>query len=405
MMGPKGTDDALPGDPNAPPRGSTTPFSKTSCIRSRLDTEGVYQTRLYSASSPFVWRKAVIEVPFNLCRGSAIRDGKPRDGSSVGDSPVILTEEDDAIFDARRFLLSRFSEDPCLEAKARLLCREKGTDLETLIKQGPAQKILLNTPELGYVAYGDIQTYPILKALFAQQSQSFVILQGKKGCGIVNGTFERDFFDRFLEIEAISRSTITTHEGLLVAAPIRLVLSIMVLVLASAATAVVVICDDRTNVMERIESGTFIFALIILTVPGVLSLLSSEPNLLRNVVRGKKLLTRQSQVTEHFNLTRRDYAMLVARTRGSRLVSADVGCFLTGDERGAHMGDVPVVQCGDLAPFGLICGQSVHYRANWQDVCISNRLGPHRTHLTLEKPKVNYWCAYVRPDTWVGFQE
>lgn len=374
-----------------------TPF-----IRSRLNTDGVYQTWLYSASSPFVWRKSVVEVPFNLRRGSAIRDGKPRDGSSVGDSPVILTEEDGEIFDARSFLLRRFSEDPYLEAKARLLCQEKGTDLETLINHGPPRKLLLNTPELGYTAYGDLQTYPILKALFAQQS--FVILQGKKGCGVVNGTFERDFFDRFLEIEAISLSTIATRDGLLVAAPVRLVLSIMVLVLASAVTAAVIIFDDRTNVIEQIESGTFIFALIVLTVPGVISLLSDEPNLLRNVVRGKKLLIRQSQVTEHFNLTRRDYAMLVARTRGSKLVSTDVGCFLTGDERGTHMGDVPVVQCEDLAPFGVICGQSVHYRANWQNVCISNRLGPNRTHLTLEKPKVNYWCAYVRPDTWVGFQ-
>lgn len=366
----------------------------------RYETSGIFVSHRYSAASRFVFRKIPIKIPYNLLRGSAIRDGKPRDGSSVGDSPVIMSWEDDAVFNARSFLRIYFHEHPTLEQKARLLCLKHNIPLETLLRNGPDDVIRMENG-INYRDYGDRTSFPVLKALFAKQS--FVILEERKGCGVVNGSFDGDFFDRLLELEAIAASAIVLSEGLLVPAPHRLFASLFLLILAVAMAVTTTIVDDRTNFMERFESAVFVLALMLLTVPGVLSLFSGEPNLVKNAVRGKKILTKQSQVSKFFKLERRDYAMLVTRTKGSKLVSKDIGCFLTGNERGSHLGDVPVVQCEDLAPFGVICGQSVHYRTNWQTVRISNRLGDERTHLTNEEPKVKYWCAGVRKDTWVGY--
>lgn len=365
-----------------------------------FNTSGTYVSLRYSAKSPFVIRKQQIQIPYNLTLGSAIRYGKPRDGSSIGDSPVIMPWEDNAVFDARAFLTAYLERHPDMAAKARLLCSQHHITLETLVETGPGHVIWIDS-SVPFRTYGDRSSFPILKALLAKQS--FVILQGKKGCGVVNGSFDNNFFDRLLELEAISMSVITLPEGLLVPAPRRLILCLTLVILAIVTTVLAVIFDDRPNFIERFESATFVLALILLTVPAIVSLFSSEPNLMKNTVRGKKILTKQSQVTNYFKLSQRDYAMLATRTKGSKLVSKDIGCFLTGTERGTHFGDVPVVQCEDLAYYGVICGQSVHYRANWQTVRISNRLGANRTHLTNEPPKVKYWCAGVREDTWVGF--
>ncbi|CDF38381.1 unnamed protein product [Chondrus crispus] len=367
---------------------------------SHYNTLGTFTCIRYSAASPFVIRKVPIHIPYNLTRGSAVRDGEPRDGSSVGDSPVIMPWQDQGVFDARAFLKISFFENPALEVKARLLCLRHNITLESLLGPGPDGVIWMENG-IDYRKYGDRSSFPILKALFAKQS--FVILENQKGCGVVNGSFDRDFFDRLLELEAISTCVIVLPEGLLVPAPHRLLACLLLLLVAVAATVLTAVYDDRTNFMERFESAFFILALLLLTVPGIFSLFSSEPNLVRNAVRGKMILTKQSQVSNFFGLNRRDYAMLATRTKGSRLVSKDIGCFLTGTERGTHLGDEPVVQCEDLAHFGVICGQSVHYRTNWQSVCISNRLGTNRTHLTTEKAKGKYWCAGVRENTWVGF--
>lgn len=363
-------------------------------------TVGTRTTSVYSATSSFVWRKISLDIPYNLSRGSAVRNGELRDGSSIGDSPVIMPWEDHAVYDATAHLRMIFRENSSLELKAQKLCAIHGLTLETLLTKGPGRVIWMDS-SVHFTTYGDRRTYPLLKAIFAQQS--FAIIEDRKGLARVNGRFDRDFFERLIELEAISRSSIVVPEGLLVPAPHRLLITIVLTVIAITATVLSVRYDDRANIIERIESGTFVLGVILITFPAIVSLFSTEPNLVRNAVRGKCILTKQSQVTRFFRLSRTDYAMLATRTKGSKLVSRDVGCYLTGDERGTHHGDVPVVKCEDLAPFGVICGQSVHYRTNWQTVCISNRLGDNQTHLTTEIPRVRYWCAGVRHDTWVGF--
>lgn len=365
-----------------------------------LGNSGTFTTSGYSAISPFVWRKISLEIPYNLSRGSAVRNGELRDGSSIGESPVIMPWEDSAVYDATAHLRTIFRENPSLELKALNLCSVHNLSLESVLTKGPGPVIWIDN-SVHFSNYGDRQTYPLLKAIFAQQS--FAIIQDRKGLARVNGKFDRNFFERLLELEAFSRSSIVVPEGLLVPTPHRLFISIILMVVAIVCTALTIKYDNRESFIERIESATFVMGVILLTFPAVVSLFSAEPNLVRNAVRGKCILTKQSQVTKYFKLSRRDYAMLATRIKGSKLVSRDVGCYLTGEERGTHHGDEPVVQCEDLAPFGVICGQSVHYRTNWQTVCISNRLGDNQTHLTTEIPRVRYWCAGVRENTWVGF--
>lgn len=244
-----------------------------------------------------------------------------------------------------------------MAAKARLLCAKHDITLD--------QTASWMDSEIGFRTYGDGHSYPILKALFAKQS--FVILQDRKGCGVVNGSFHRDFFDRLLELGTGSNLNVSYR-------PPRRVTSASTPpphCLSRSVTQFWRSCSTGA-ILSNGSSRPPLYLPCCFNFSCVVSLFSNEPNLVKNAVRGKMVLTKQSQVSDHFGLTRQDYAMLATRTKGSRLVSKDVGCYLTGSERGTQFGDVPVVQCEDLAPFGVVCGQSVHYRTNWQTVCISN---------------------------------
>lgn len=103
-----------------------------------------------------------------------------------------------------------------------------------------------------------------------------------------------------------------------------------------------------------------------LSVPALVEYISEEPSVVRNAIRGNRVLWKNSQVRGYFRLDKFDYAVMALINDPMWLVSDDKACFTQQGGHSGMVGDEPVTDTWSLREVGFYVGR-VMARKEWED--------------------------------------
>ncbi|KAI0557838.1 hypothetical protein FGB62_257g014 [Gracilaria domingensis] len=328
-----------------------------------------------------------------------MRDGTRRDGSFVAGTPVVIPEalvQEYPIFEAHLRandkLMSELESDGVKEFKRRYGISKGGLCIEDWKPSGNYE--IVTNDNWGF--YASHELFPYLKA--AANGGHFV-LRNENECTIVRPLSPfPDLYARLARLKTIEHYCVPTEHGVLVAAPWRLLISLLWF-LFSLSVGVAAAVHKQNDWFESMESFFTATTIVAITLPAIVSLLVQEPELVRNAIRGKKTLTSDQQVATWFNLRERDYAAAAISLKGTFLVSEARGCYLSGESNSALSGNGYLVSAGVLQHVGILVGRAV-YRRLWEaQNRVVEEVDTDVSHLTaLERQRIPPCWASSRVD-------
>lgn len=118
--------------------------------------------------------------------------------------------------------------------------------------------------------------------------------------------------------------------------------------------------------MEYFQAVVF----MAISVPALVEFWSDEPSVIRNSLKGNRILWKNSQVMKYFGLKRADYAVMGLLSSRMWLVSEDTASYLlVGGHKGLD-GDIAVTDTRSLRDIGVYVGRTMARREweskNWE---------------------------------------
>ncbi|KAI0565670.1 hypothetical protein FGB62_16g32 [Gracilaria domingensis] len=345
-------------------------------------------------------------LTWNLQRGSSIRNGIKRDGSFIGGTPVVLPQE--VLKNFPNFEQHMKANEEWLQEQEENIKKFKARyNIPHIPGKGssvndwtPLEKDVVVNNE-NWEQYGTHELFPYMKAA---TNRSYFVLRNNREATIVRPIETiPNMYARVARLKALELFCLPTEHGVLVAAPLRFLLSLFWLLL-SLCSGVVAAVHNRSDWVERMESFITVATVVGLTLPAFFSLLMQEPDLVKNAIRGKKTLTTDQQVATWFGFTELDYAAAAICLNGTFLVSEFRGRFLSGKANGALSGGGYLVSAATLQKVGILVGRSI-YRRVWDDTNrIVEQVDSFVSHLSSLERKGKYrsWAAGCVETTLVG---